>query len=134
AAGGSLVEHIRDRIPCRGGPHRFRIALMVDLNPRALLGEAGNLAARFGDEAYYVALCIRSGLVGVELPHKVAQMLRAFDRFGVMGGALSVAAIRHGDRAGLIDELGELSFKQLDDRSNALANAWRERGLEPGEG
>jgi fatty-acyl-CoA synthase len=32
------------------------------------------------------------------------------------------------------DELGELTYKQLDERSNALANAWRERGLEPGEG
>ena len=43
-------------------------------------------------------------------------------------------AIRHGDRAVMIDERGELSYKELDERTNALANAWRERGLEAGEG
>ena len=43
-------------------------------------------------------------------------------------------AIRHGDRAVLIDERGELSYKELDERTNALANAWRKHGLEAGEG
>jgi fatty-acyl-CoA synthase len=79
-------------------------------------------------------LCIRSGLIGVELPHRVARMLRAFDRFGMLGGGVAIAAIRAGDRVGLIDDLGSLTFKELDERSNALANAWRERGLKPGDG
>ncbi len=61
-------------------------------------------------------------------------MMLAFERFGLLGGAISAGAIRHGDRIALIDERGELSYKQLDERSNALANAWREHGLEPGEG
>jgi len=43
-------------------------------------------------------------------------------------------AARHGDRLVMIDERGELSYKQLDERTNALANAWRERGLKSGEG
>ena len=34
----------------------------------------------------------------------------------------------------IIDERGELSYKQLDERSNALANAWREKGLQASEG
>jgi hypothetical protein len=85
---------------------------------------------RFGDEAYFVALCARSGLVGPEWPHRIAQVLLAFDRFGMLGGAISTAAIRHGSRIGLIDERGSLSYRELDRRSNAVANAWRERGLE----
>jgi fatty-acyl-CoA synthase len=105
----------------------------VDLDLRAILEDTGRLVARFGDEAYYVALCVRSGLIGVEMPHRVALMLRAFDRFGTLGGAVSVASIRSGGRIGLVDELGSLSFRELDRRSNALAHAWRERGLEPGE-
>jgi len=105
----------------------------VDLDLRAILEDTGRLVARFGDEGYYIALCVRSGLIGVELPHRVALMLRAFDRFGTLGGAVSVAAIRGGGRIGLVDELGSLSFRELDRRSNALANGWRERGLEPGE-
>jgi fatty-acyl-CoA synthase len=107
---------------------------VMDLDVKAILGGALKLAERFGDEAYYVALCIRSGLVRPELPHRVARLLMAFDRYGMLGGALSAAAIRTGDRVGLIDELGELTFSELEDRSNRLANAWQERGLEPGEG
>ncbi len=73
-------------------------------------------------------------MVGPELPHRVAQLLRGFERFGLLGGAIVAGGIRHGDRLAVIDERGELSYRQLDERSNALANAWRERGLEPGEG
>jgi len=105
----------------------------VDLDLRAILEDAGRLFARFGDEAYYVVLCIRSGLIGVEMPHRVALMLRAFDRFGTLGGAVSVASIRGGGGIGLVDEIGSLTFRELDRRSNALANAWRAHGLEPGE-
>ncbi len=104
------------------------------LDPKALVGSAARLVERFGDEAYFAALCIRSGVVGVELPHRVAQLLLGFERYGMLGGAITASAIRHGDRTAVIDERGELSYKELDARVNALANAWRERGLEPGEG
>ena len=107
---------------------------MVDLDPRAIVSSAGKLAERFGEEAYYVALCVRSGMVRPELPHRLAQLLLVFERHGLLGGAVAAGAIRHGDRAALIDELGELTYKELDQRTNALANAWRRRGLEPGDG
>jgi fatty-acyl-CoA synthase len=107
---------------------------MVDLDVMGVLGEAGRLVGRFGDEAYFAALCLRSGMVGIELPHRTASMLLSFERFGLLGGAVSIAATKHGDRVGLIDERGSLTFKDLDRRSNALANAWRERGLEAGQG
>lgn len=57
-----------------------------------------------------------------------------FERFGMLGGAAVAAGIRHGDRVAIIDERGQLTYKDLDRRTNALANAWREQGLEPGEG
>jgi fatty-acyl-CoA synthase len=121
---------------------------MVDLDPKAMLSDltgaisdpkgtlsgAAKLVERLGDEAYFAALCLRSGVVGPELPHRVAQLLLGFERFGMLGGAIVAGGIRHGDRAAIIDERGELSYKELDQRSNALANAWREQGLEPGEG
>ncbi len=46
-----------------------------------------------------MALCVRSGLVGPELPHRVARMLLAFERFGLLAGAVTIGAIRNGDRA-----------------------------------
>jgi fatty-acyl-CoA synthase len=61
-------------------------------------------------------------------------MFLAFERHGMLAGAVTIGAIRHGDRIALHDERGELSYRELDQRSNALANAWRDRGLEPGEG
>src|SRR5207302_8352755 len=66
--------------------------------------------------------------------HRVAQQLLAFERYGMLGGAIVLAASRHGDRIAIVDERGELSYRQLDERANALANAWRERGLSAGEG
>ncbi len=101
---------------------------------RGLLGGGLRLAERFGDEAYYVALCVRSGLVRPELPHRVAQMLLAIERYGMLAGAVTTGAIRNGDRVALRDERGDLTYSELDQRSNALANAWRERGLGPGAG
>jgi fatty-acyl-CoA synthase len=92
------------------------------------------LVERFGDEAYFAALCIRSGVAGPELPHRVAQLLLAFERHGMLGGAAAAGAIRHGDRTAVIDERGELSYKQLDEHANALANAWHANGLQAGEG
>ena len=108
---------------------------MVELlDPRSLLSGATKLLERFGDEAYYVALCVRAGLVGPELPHRLAQMLISFERYGMLGGAMSLAGIRHGNQLALIDEKGELTYRELDQRVNSLATAWRRAGLESGDG
>jgi fatty-acyl-CoA synthase len=104
------------------------------LDPKALVGGAARLVERFGDEAYFALLCIRSGMVGPELPHRVARLALGFERYGLLGGAITAAAIRHGDHRAVVDERGELTYKELDQRVNALANAWREHGLEAGEG
>jgi fatty-acyl-CoA synthase len=101
---------------------------------KGLLGGGMKLVERFGDEAYFAAVCIRSGLVKPELPHKVAQMLLAFERHGMLAGAVTIGAIRNGDRVAMRDERGEVTYKELDERTNALANAWRDKGLKPGDG
>ena len=106
----------------------------MDLDPKSIIRGSFKLAERAGDEAYFAALCVRRGVVGMDPPHRVAQMLLAFERYGMVGGAAVAGAARHGDRAAIIDERGELTYKQLDEHSNALANAWREHGLQPEEG
>ena len=103
-------------------------------DPKALIAGATKLAERAGDEAYFAGLCIRSGLVGPERPQRLAQMVVGFQRYGLLGGAVVAGGLRYGDRAAMIDERGELSYADLDRRTNALANAWRERGLQAGEG
>jgi fatty-acyl-CoA synthase len=61
-------------------------------------------------------------------------MLIAFERYGLLAGAVTIGAIRHGDQVAIRDERGDLTYRELDLRSNALANAWREVGLKPGDG
>ncbi len=104
------------------------------LDGKGLVGRSLKLVERFGDEAIFVALCIRSGLVRLEPPRKVARMLLASERYGMLSAAVTVGAIRNGDRVAVRDEVGDLTYKELDERSNALANAWHKRGLEPGAG
>ena len=110
------------------------VDLKALLDPRTLVGGGLKLVERFGDEAYFAAVCIRSGMVGPELPHKLAQMLLAFERHGLLAGAVTIGAIRHGDRVVIRDERGDVTYKELDERTNALANAWRDEGLAPGDG
>ena len=78
------------------------------------MGGGVKLAERVTDEAYFAAVCIRSGLVGLELPHRMAQMLLAFERHGLLAGAVTIGAIRNGDRVAMRDERGEVTYKELD--------------------
>jgi fatty-acyl-CoA synthase len=109
-------------------------ATIVDIDLKAIARDGLRLAERAGDETYFAARLVRSGLVRPEPPHRVVQIVRAFERHGLLAAVISIGAIRHGDRRALIDERGELTYTELDERSNALANAWQERGLRPGEG
>jgi fatty-acyl-CoA synthase len=108
--------------------------LTVELDPRAIVKGSLKLAERAGDEAYFAALCVRSGMVGLELPHNLLRVLLAFEHYGMLGAAVGVGSIRHGDRLAVIDERGELTYKELDEHANAIANAWRDAGFESGEG
>ncbi|MFG1794708.1 acyl-CoA synthetase [Nocardia sp. NPDC049149] len=101
------------------------------------LAKVATLAAavprRVLDETYYAALAVRAGLVTPERPDRLARMGVAVLRSGMIGGLVSVGALRYRDRAALIDERGPVTFRELDDRTSALANAWRARGLRDGE-
>jgi fatty-acyl-CoA synthase len=106
----------------------------VDLDPRSLIRGGLRLAERGVDEAVFAALLARSGVIGIEPPHRLAQMVRAVERYGLLGSLPAMGGIRYGDRTALIDERGELTYQQLHENSNAIANAWRDTGLEPGDG
>jgi fatty-acyl-CoA synthase len=110
------------------------VDLKALLDPRTLAGGGRKLAERLGDEAYFAAVCIRSGMVGLEPPRKLGRMLLAFERHGMLAGAVAIGAIRHGDQVAVRDERGDVTYSELDARTNALANAWRGEGLRPGDG
>jgi len=71
----------------------------------------------------------RSGLVPLTRPDHALRALLTLRRLGPIAGAAHVAARRDHHAVGLVDELGPLTYHQLDTRSNALARAFADRGL-----
>src|SRR5436305_9394218 len=95
--------------------------------------EVKALATRVAIESRSALHAWRAGMIAFDRPDRAVQIFRAMDSLGQLGAAITIAAIRHGDRLGLIDELGALSFSELDARSSALACALHDRGLREGE-
>ncbi|MGH2953879.1 MAG: AMP-binding protein [Solirubrobacterales bacterium] len=104
---------------------------MTLLDPRHAIRGAGRAGSRAAVELHGLGQVVRAGLVRPDPPRRAAAILRSLRRYGMLGGSVTAAALRHGERVGLVDELGELTFAELDRRSNALANAWLERGIRP---
>src|SRR3954468_18012285 len=92
------------------------------------------LAARVGDELYYLRICVQAGLLQLDPPRTTVAVARAIRRHGVIAGGIAVGAARHGDRVAVIDERGEQTYAELDSRSNAIANALLARGVKGGDG
>ena len=93
------------------------------------------IARRASQEAVYASYAFKRGALGIDPPWKVAQLGHAAWRYGLLGAVPAVAALRHGrDRAAVLDELGTMTYGELDDAANALANHWRAVGLTPGDG
>jgi fatty-acyl-CoA synthase len=76
----------------------------------------------------------RSGMMGLDPPRKALRVARAVRSLGRLGSAIAVAAIKHPERVGLIDEYGALTFDELARRSDALAVALRAQGIAEGDG
>ncbi|OLR89513.1 acyl-CoA synthetase [Actinokineospora bangkokensis] len=71
----------------------------------------------------------KAGLVPLTRPDHVLKSAMAVRKFGPIAGAARVAATRDSKAVGLVDELGALTFAQLDSRSNALARALAAHGV-----
>ena len=85
---------------------------------------------RLPTTAREAGVLLRTGLAPVTRPQDILTALLNMRRWGMVAGAIRIAAHRDPDALGLIDERGELTFRQLDERSNALARAWQKDGLD----
>ncbi|HEX9337994.1 MAG TPA: acyl-CoA synthetase [Pseudonocardiaceae bacterium] len=74
----------------------------------------------------------KAGLLDPMRPDEGIRSIVAVRRLGPIAGAAQIAARRSPHALAMVDELGPLTFAELDQRSNALARAWREHGLGPG--
>src|SRR5947209_3117859 len=112
----------------RARRYRFRPAMAT----RTPLELASAFARRAVLELRSAGYAWRAGMLVAEPPRRTIQVFRAIDKLGQLGGGIAIAALRHEDRVGLIDELGSLTFAELDQRSDALACALRARGVADG--
>jgi fatty-acyl-CoA synthase len=76
-----------------------------------------------------------TGMLHPNRPDRFVAALRAFGRWGPTPAASYLAnALRYPDELAVIDELGAMTFKQLHERSNALAHGFRALGVNEGDG
>ncbi|HEY3463743.1 MAG TPA: acyl-CoA synthetase [Amycolatopsis sp.] len=99
----------------------------------SLVALATQVADKVAETARSVDVMRRAGLVPFPRLDEGVRSLVALRKFGPFAGANHISARRDPTAVGIVDELGPLTYKQLDDQSNALARAWSERGIQPGQ-
>ena len=103
-------------------------------NPLSDLAKVTKLLRQLPAEAQALLTILNAGMIGPERPDRLYAMYKTLERYGPVGAAISAAAIRHGGRTAVIDEVGSLTYAEMDRRSNAVANALRARGIGPDMG
>lgn len=86
-----------------------------------------NLAHKASVVGRSAVIMRRSGLAG--RPDQGIRSLVSMRRYGPFAGVIDKGAREHPRSAALADEMGELTYNQLDARANALARAWAARGI-----
>jgi acyl-CoA synthetase (AMP-forming)/AMP-acid ligase II len=100
-----------------------------------LAGIASRLPAALGDAAFELRTFNEVGLVRPMRPDKLARVVERYLRLGASPALGSASnAITVPDRVAIIDEAGSLTWERTHRRSNALARALRDEGVEEGDG
>jgi acyl-CoA synthetase (AMP-forming)/AMP-acid ligase II len=93
------------------------------------------LAAQAQTKLHTLVTLTRAGIVHPERPDHLWHTARALLRYGTTPAAGYTAAARNfPNEPAIIDELGTLTFKDVDQRTNALAHSLRREGIAAGDG
>lgn len=84
---------------------------------------AGQTLRRAKDMFRAAAVLQRRGMVDPLRPHHAIRASRALRRYGAFGGLVTYAAERYGDSPAVTDDTGTVTYRELEERSNALARA-----------
>lgn len=82
-----------------------------------MLADRGTVAVK------QTAIIARSGIVDVTRPDRAALALRDVRTIGVVGAPVRIGARRFGDRLAVIDDRGQLTYRELDCTTDELAAA-----------
>jgi acyl-CoA synthetase (AMP-forming)/AMP-acid ligase II len=87
------------------------------------------------DELHLVRTLARAGTLRPTRPDRAVRSLNALRRWGpTLAAGYVGAAIRYQNEPAIIDELGTLTFGEVERRTNALANGLAHRGVREGQG
>ena len=97
--------------------------------------ESMSLPAKALHELGSVRVLIEAGVIRPMRPDRLWGVLRTLQRWGrsPAAGSISLAA-RFPDDTMIVDELGTLSYSEVDTRTNALAHALSDHGVVEGDG
>ncbi|MEA2353111.1 MAG: hypothetical protein QOJ14_1525 [Thermoleophilaceae bacterium] len=75
-----------------------------------------------------------AGMITADRPDRLLGLVQAMRKWGNTPAAgYAAAAARYPDQDAIIDELGRLTFAEIDDRTNRLANAFSDAGVLEGD-
>jgi acyl-CoA synthetase (AMP-forming)/AMP-acid ligase II len=95
----------------------------------------GQIATTVKTKSLTLATLAKAGIVRPTRPDRLLHTVIALARWGPTPAAgYTVSATRFPDEVGIVDEAGTLTFREIHERTNALANAWRRAGIGPGDG
>ncbi|MDN4519246.1 long-chain-fatty-acid--CoA ligase FadD2 [Mycolicibacterium austroafricanum] len=85
-------------------------------------------------ELHYARKMFEAGALKLEPPQDIAAFVADMRRWGEFGMIPALNARRYPHRAAVIDDFGEMTFKELDDAANAVANGLLAKGVKGGDG
>ena len=109
------------------------MANLTDL-PLQAVAKAQQLVERGSAELHYARKMFEAGALKLEPPQNIAAMFADIRRWGEFGMIPALNARRTPDGVAVIDDDGEMTFKELDDAANAVANGLLAKGLKGGDG
>jgi fatty-acyl-CoA synthase len=104
-----------------------------DLTTKAL-DKARKYAERGSAELHYLQKMISSGAFGLEPPQNFAALAADVVRWGEIGMIPALNARRNPHRQAIIDDEGTMTFAELNDAVNAVANGLLAMGVKGGDG
>ncbi|MEB3020329.1 long-chain-fatty-acid--CoA ligase FadD2 [[Mycobacterium] crassicus] len=109
------------------------MAKLIDL-PSQAATRLGGYLDRGSAELHYLRKIIESGVLKLESPRVLASALADGARWGELGMIPALNARRNPNGLAVIDDDGSITFKELDDAANAVANGLIAMGVRGGDG
>jgi fatty-acyl-CoA synthase len=94
-----------------------------------------NVIGQITDRLLTAKTLFDTGIIRPTRPDKLLRVGVALQKWGPTPAAgYTASAIRHPDETAIIDELGTLTFREVHERTNALAHALSDQGILEGDG